>query len=561
LVLTSVTDSPRTSLARVLEDLGSTLLELVHGDAGAGSEISGVVIHDPLDESAWPPRSLVFGIGVSEPDEIARLIAECGRRDCAALVLRMPVPTTGNLAAEARKAGVAVFGFTQGASWIQLAAMLGSLLGQDDVVEIGDPMLGGIPSGDLFSLANAIAALLDAPITIEDRNSRVLAFSGRQDEADASRVETILGRRVTPSRTRYLKERGIFSRLYRTDEPVYLEPNDDASEDFTVPRVALAVRAGDEILGSIWAAVRAPLSDERTQTFRDVGKLVALHLLRQRAGADVERRLRADLVGTALEGGPAALDAASQLGIGNHPVVVLALALADGAADGAGGASGPGGPSGSAASAEHAVERQRIADALTMYLTATHHGSAVALIGDIVYGIVPLVGPPADAEHRAARLAADFLERTGSGIGALIGIGKVSANTAGLPASREGALRALRVLRSPRATRRVASIDEVGIDALLVEVADVATARGDAVTGPVARLLAYDARHHMCLVDTLRAWLDAFGDVNAAAQAVCVHPNTFRYRLRRLAEIGGFDLGDADTRFSIMLQLRLLADG
>jgi hypothetical protein len=548
-VLTSVTDSPRTSLARVLEDLGSTLLELVHGDAGVGSEVSGVVIHDPLDEPRWPPRSLVFGIGVREPDEIARLIEECGRRDCAGLVLRAPVPAAAHLADSADKAGVAVFGFTQGASWIQLAAMLRSLLGQDDVVEVGDPTLGGIPSGDLFSLANAIAALLDAPITIEDRNSRVLAFSGRQDEADPSRVETILGRQVTPSRARYLKERGIFGRLYRTDEPVFIEPNDDVSGDFTVPRVALAVRAGDEILGSIWAAVRAPLSEERAQTFSDVGKLVALHLLRQRAGADVERRLRADLVGTALEGGPAALDAASQLGIGNHPVIVLALALANEA---------PGTP---ATHADHAAERQRIADALTMYLTATHHGSAVALIGDIVYGIVPIVGPLSEAEHRAARLASDFLERTGSGIGAVIGIGRVSANTTGLPASREGAMRALRVLRSRRTTRRVASIAEVSIDALLVEVADVAAARGDAVTGPVARLLAYDAKHHMCLIDTLRAWLDAFGDVNAAARAVCVHPNTFRYRLRRLTEIGGFDLGDANTRFSIMLQLRLLADG
>jgi len=36
-----------------------------------------------------------------------------------------------------------------------------------------------------------------------------------------------------------------------------------------------------------------------------------------------------------------------------------------------------------------------------------------------------------------------------------------------------------------------------------------------------------------------------------------VHPNTFRYRLRRLAEVGGLDLTDADARFAAMLQLRL----
>ena len=70
-----------------------------------------------------------------------------------------------------------------------------------------------------------------------------------------------------------------------------------------MPRVAVAVRAGDEMLGSIWAAVPEPLSEERTEALCDAAKLVALHLLRVRAGADVQRRLRADLLSSALEGG------------------------------------------------------------------------------------------------------------------------------------------------------------------------------------------------------------------------------------------------------------------
>jgi DNA-binding PucR family transcriptional regulator len=74
----------------------------------------------------------------------------------------------------------------------------------------------------------------------------------------------------------------------------------------------------------------------------------------------------------------------------------------------------------------------------------------------------------------------------------------------------------------------------------------------------VARLAAYDVRHHTDLVETLRAWLDAFGDVGVAAAALHVHPNTFRYRLRRLTEVGGIDLADSEARFAAMLQLRVL---
>ena len=45
-----MTQRPRASLGRVLDDLGDTLLELVAGDPDAQGEIGGVVIHDPYDE-------------------------------------------------------------------------------------------------------------------------------------------------------------------------------------------------------------------------------------------------------------------------------------------------------------------------------------------------------------------------------------------------------------------------------------------------------------------------------------------------------------------------------
>ena len=93
--------------------------------------------------------------------------------------------------------------------------------------------------------------------------------------------------------------------------------------------MAVAVRAGDEVLGSIWVAVHEPLSDERSRALRDAAKLVALHMLRIRAGADVERRLRADLVSTALEGEGGAREALGRLGLAGQPVVVLALAILD----------------------------------------------------------------------------------------------------------------------------------------------------------------------------------------------------------------------------------------
>lgn len=76
------------------------------------------------------------------------------------------------------------------------------------------------------------------------------------------------------------------------------------------------------------------------------------------------------------------------------------------------------------------------------------------------------------------------------------------------------------------------------------------------MSGALARLAAYDALHDAHLIDTLAAWLDSFGDVGTAAASCFVHPNTFRYRLRRVAEVGAIDLGDPDARFAAMLDLR-----
>jgi DNA-binding PucR family transcriptional regulator len=69
---------------------------------------------------------------------------------------------------------------------------------------------------------------------------------------------------------------------------------------------------------------------------------------------------------------------------------------------------------------------------------------------------------------------------------------------------------------------------------------------------------AHDAKHRTGYLETLEAYLDAFGDIRSAAQRIGVHPNTFRYRLRRLVEIFGIKLNDADDRLVIGLQLRLL---
>ncbi|WP_168429390.1 helix-turn-helix domain-containing protein, partial [Microbacterium sp. K24] len=216
------------------------------------------------------------------------------------------------------------------------------------------------------------------------------------------------------------------------------------------------------------------------------------------------------------------------------------------------------------------AERERLTDALALHLSAVQQGAAVALVGDTVYGILPVAD--AAAEDRSVGLAEDFLHRVGDRIPAVIGVGRPATTVAEIARSRAEAQRALRVVLERVSgpgvddppsggdigRRSVARIGDVETASLLLDLRDLRSSRGDVASGVLARLIEYDARNDAHLIDTLTAWLDRFGDVTAAAAACFVHPNTFRYRLRRVAEVGGVDLDDPDARFAAMLEIRTL---
>src|SRR5690606_19643211 len=182
-----------TTLSRILDGLGSTFLDIVASPGDVEIEVSTVQIYDPLDDPGVPPGTIMLGVGVEGSERITDLLSMLGAAGAAGLVVKSPVAVDETVRAKVLETGVVLLGLTRAASWAQVAALLRSMLAEGDVGGAGDP---AETPDDLFTLANAVCELLDAPITIEDRSSRVLAFSGRQDEADQARVETVLGRKV-----------------------------------------------------------------------------------------------------------------------------------------------------------------------------------------------------------------------------------------------------------------------------------------------------------------------------------------------------------------------------
>lgn len=72
-------------------------------------------------------------------------------------------------------------------------------------------------------------------------------------------------------------------------------------------------------------------------------------------------------------------------------------------------------------------------------------------------------------------------------------------------------------------------------------------------------LLAYDRDHGADLVQTLTVYLRCDAHVQRAAEELCVHPKTVRYRLGRIETISGILLGRQEDRFNAQLALKILA--
>jgi len=169
-------------------------------------------------------------------------------------------------------------------------------------------------------------------------------------------------------------------------------------------------------------------------------------------------------------------------------------------------------------------------------------------------GGVVLVTPRADARHRWGELHKELTERLRSTAGA-IGVGGVCASPSEVPRSYAEAERALHVRLRSSAPTGVTVYDDLGIYRLLALGEDDREVK-QFVREWLGRLLDYDATHGSELVTTLWQYLECGGNYDATAQALLIHRSTLRYRLRRIRELSGHDLGAVDCRLNLHVATR-----
>ena len=137
-----------------------------------------------------------------------------------------------------------------------------------------------------------------------------------------------------------------------------------------------------------------------------------------------------------------------------------------------------------------------------------------------------------------------------------IGIGGICQGAPDVPRSYREAQLVLQLIAYGASGASVAFFDELGVFQILAEAQDPNTVHR--LVPEVARgaLLDYDRSRNTDLVHTLAAYLEAGGNYAHSARVLHVHRNTLRYRLRRIADIAGHDLGEPDVQFNLQLATR-----
>jgi sugar diacid utilization regulator len=162
-------------------------------------------------------------------------------------------------------------------------------------------------------------------------------------------------------------------------------------------------------------------------------------------------------------------------------------------------------------------------------------------------GVILLADREVPLEQFRARIAAEL-----HGGRCRLGVGGRCTELGEFSRSSQEADLALRMQREAGGPERVTVFDELGVYKVLAMSGDVA-AMERFVAEWLGRLLDYDSQHGTALVLTLSEYLDCGGNYDAAAGALSVHRSTLKYRLKRIREISGQDIGLPDTQFNLQV--------
>ncbi|MFG1672407.1 PucR family transcriptional regulator [Streptomyces sp. Y7] len=525
-------------LGQLVEALQDDVVSVLSQGAEPEARVAGVELldsHEVVRATASGHLLLGVGVDVADLDALDAALRTAADTSCA-LAVKCDVPVDEELLARIRPTGVPVLAINPQMPWTRVQRLVTTVLAAREA----DSDRSGSPTGgDLFSLANAVAGIVGGAVAIMDTQQVIVAYSNLPDQPiDETRRRGILGRRVPEDAIPDHLDRKVWTSdsVARHQRPGNL------------PRMAVVIRAGEDVLGSLWVAFPDDVPvPECGPTLQEAARVAALHMLALRRQVDAEQESRDRALRSALEGRSAQTDLPDGVCLPGVLVGMSEAVREEGAE-----------ASDAGAAARRRAALLRLVDLAVLDSRSLGYEPAAALLGDRVYVLLPTAGSgPVSTgvllDHLLDRarhsLHRPFVAVSSPTVGAL----------SSLLRARRDIDAALDHLREQRADPGGYRTEDLRPELVLRRL--VGAVRGDAElrTGIVERLRAHDAEHATEYAATLLAYLRYFGDVVAASGELHIHQNTLRLRLRRAEQLFGVSLADPTRRLLLTLELAALA--
>ncbi|CRZ17792.1 DNA-binding protein [Mycolicibacterium neworleansense] len=493
------------------------LMPLPAAETGDDPLLTDVALHEPgAPGTDYSGAIVLVSTRVDDRFALGSLLDEVGT---AAAVVLPPDATTDVSMLPSHS--TRLFRRSPWVGWSELFRVLVRLLGAGRIVS-PDPQVD-----NLQALARWISSQTGAAVTIEDLESRVLAYAVVGPGVDPIRNQTILGGAVPAWRVERLMSTGFLPAVWRSDDVVVRNAEDDDPA-----RMVVAMKSGAETLGTIWAALDDDTDrEELRQLLLQVRHTAAAMMLREVHRDQYERRLQesalVDLLSRGMDPGvPAAL-----LGLQpdtRHAVVAL----------------------GSDTPASRS---------LMFHVQALRAGARTARVGEDLLAVLPVLDDES-GEADLAQCLSRHLTRVAAAHAGPVAVGPVVDTIAYLQNSAIVARQvldaaALSVAHQPRDPRPVLTAADVQDALTLVRAADLLGPVADAITEPLWALRRHDTDHGTAFIDTVAAVLDHPGNLSEAARDLGIHANSLRYRLDRIRVVSSIDLHSQAARLRASLGL------
>jgi sugar diacid utilization regulator len=292
-------------------------------------------------------------------------------------------------------------------------------------------------------------------------------------------------------------------------------------------------------LGYLACAPRdGAMADSAQQAIAQTAEFLALECAHLRAVRASDRRFAAHVLALVEEGRVADAEVAARLeGFGIDPArPLVAVAVA---------------------AAEQPGSADVVLDVLD-HVSAALGGPSVTASGEADALAVLACGGGEEEVQASLRAAGERMIDALAALRVAMGVSGVVPGVAGLRRALVEARQARRFAELRRGGPPIATNREIGSHALLLALnaEDVRTAFKASL---LDSLLGYDAAHRSDLVHTLDIFLATCGAWQRTAERLHIHVNTLRYRLRRIEQLTGRDLGSMDDRVDFHLALRIHA--